>query len=103
MFIDDKWNVLKVWILKYFTTEVASQKYSFLSFFFNDSPPLSHHNIYISAFFKGALQKYNSVDIMVNNAGIIHEKQWKKCVDINLVSSVSMTGQSFIHMMYDNT
>jgi hypothetical protein len=78
-------------------------KIFFFVIFFNDSPPLSHHNIYISAFFNGALQKYNSVNIMVNNAGIIHEKQWKKCVDINLVSSISMTGQSFIHMMYDNT
>ena len=38
--------------------------------------------------FDVAIQKYNGIDIMVNNAGISDERHWETMVDINLVSEV---------------
>lgn len=40
----------------------------------------------ITAFYGQVIQTYGSVDLMVNNAGIVHETEWRRCVDINLVS-----------------
>lgn len=35
--------------------------------------------------FEKAVTKYGKLDIVVNNAGVVDEKNWHKAVDINLV------------------
>ena len=42
--------------------------------------------MFIAAFYGEVIQTYGSVGLMVNNAGIVHETEWRRCVDINLVS-----------------
>lgn len=36
--------------------------------------------------FDATIDKFNQLDIVVNNAAVIDEFDWKKCVDVNLVS-----------------
>lgn len=36
-------------------------------------------------FFRIVLDKYSTVDVMINNAGIVHETEWRRCVEVNLV------------------
>ena len=43
--------------------------------------------LYFPDFFNTVVQNYKHVDIVVNNAGIMHEKEWRNCVDINLVNN----------------
>lgn len=54
------------------------------------------------AFFNGALQKFSSVDLMVNNAGILHEKEWRNCVDINLSGMIQGSLLAIDHMQQNN-
>jgi 15-hydroxyprostaglandin dehydrogenase (NAD) len=46
-----------------------------------------HHIINISEAFKETVKKFGDVDIVINNAGIFNEKQWKCAVSVNVVSS----------------
>lgn len=36
--------------------------------------------------FKKAIETYGNIDIVVNNAGILNEKNWRLMLDINVVS-----------------
>ena len=38
------------------------------------------------AAFEGTMKTFGGIDIVCNNAGIGDESQWRKMVDINLVS-----------------
>ncbi|XP_076102329.1 15-hydroxyprostaglandin dehydrogenase [NAD(+)]-like isoform X2 [Mytilus galloprovincialis] len=54
-----------------------------------------------TALFNGVLTKYSSIDLIVNNAGIIHEKQWKNCVDINLNGVIQGSMLAMDNMKHD--
>ncbi|CAC5380750.1 HPGD [Mytilus coruscus] len=49
-------------------------------------------------FFNRVIQKYNTVDIMINNAGILNENQWRKTVDINLTAVIHGSLLAMEHM-----
>ncbi|XP_076102326.1 15-hydroxyprostaglandin dehydrogenase [NAD(+)]-like [Mytilus galloprovincialis] len=49
-------------------------------------------------FFNRVVQKYNTVDIMVNNAGIMNENQWRTTIDINLTAVVHGSLLAMDHM-----
>jgi short-subunit dehydrogenase involved in D-alanine esterification of teichoic acids len=49
------------------------------------SPTMSHM-IPISEAFKETIKKFGDLDIVVNNAGLCNEKNWKYVVSVNLVS-----------------
>ncbi|CAG2235984.1 HPGD [Mytilus edulis] len=53
-----------------------------------------------TALFNGVLKKYSSIDLIVNNAGIIHETQWKNCVDINLNGVIQGSMLAMDHMKH---
>ena len=40
------------------------------------------------------IEKYGNLDIVVNNAGIVNEIDWKRTVDINLVWHPYFKGHS---------
>jgi 15-hydroxyprostaglandin dehydrogenase (NAD) len=42
--------------------------------------------ILISEAFKETVKKFGDLDIVVNNAGLCNEKNWKYVVSVNLVS-----------------
>lgn len=52
------------------------------------------------AFFEEVLKKYNRVDLMVNNAGIVHEKEWRRCVDVNLNGMIQGSMLAIDHMRH---
>ena len=41
--------------------------------------------------FAKAKDQFSGVDLVVNNAGIIHEKSWEKMIEINLVCKLEYT------------
>ncbi|ESO86973.1 hypothetical protein LOTGIDRAFT_204498 [Lottia gigantea] len=41
--------------------------------------------------FKKTKTKYGNIDIVINNAGIVNEKHWKKAIQINLMGSIEGT------------
>ncbi|XP_048733143.1 15-hydroxyprostaglandin dehydrogenase [NAD(+)]-like [Ostrea edulis] len=41
--------------------------------------------------FRKTKENLGSIDIVVNNAGIVHEKAWEKCIDINLNGTIRGT------------
>ena len=41
--------------------------------------------VFVADVFKKTKEKYGYVNLMVNNAGILNETTWEKCVDTNLV------------------
>jgi NAD(P)-dependent dehydrogenase (short-subunit alcohol dehydrogenase family) len=45
--------------------------------------------VYIVAYFEGVIQDSETINVMVNNAGILDEKHWRKCIEINLVSYIA--------------
>ncbi|XP_052098207.1 15-hydroxyprostaglandin dehydrogenase [NAD(+)]-like [Mytilus californianus] len=49
-------------------------------------------------FFNRVIHKYNTVDIMVNNAGIMDENQWRNTVDINLTAVIHGSMLALEHM-----
>lgn len=40
---------------------------------------------HVSDLFRKTKSSFSSVDLVVNNAGIVDEQNWQKCIDINLV------------------
>lgn len=39
--------------------------------------------------FVATVEKFGNLDIVVNNAGIVHEIDWNKCLAVNLVSGLT--------------
>ncbi|XP_071171439.1 15-hydroxyprostaglandin dehydrogenase [NAD(+)]-like isoform X2 [Mytilus edulis] len=54
-------------------------------------------------FFTRVIQKYNTVDIMVNNAGIMNENQWRTTIDINLTAVIHGSLLAMNHMKNKST
>ncbi|XP_045215960.1 15-hydroxyprostaglandin dehydrogenase [NAD(+)]-like [Mercenaria mercenaria] len=50
---------------------------------------------------KTALEKFKSVDIVVNNAGILNERQPQKTIEINLLGTMRGTDLAIKHMRKD--
>ncbi|XP_078086802.1 15-hydroxyprostaglandin dehydrogenase [NAD(+)]-like [Mustelus asterias] len=48
--------------------------------------------------FSKTLEKFKRLDIVCNNAGIVDEKNWEKCLSINLVSVIKGTNLGIQHM-----
>ncbi|XP_059061618.1 15-hydroxyprostaglandin dehydrogenase [NAD(+)]-like [Achroia grisella] len=45
----------------------------------------------LDAVFKRILDEYKTVDVLVNNAGVVSEFNTKKCIDINLTATIDWT------------
>ncbi|KAK7499735.1 hypothetical protein BaRGS_00009076 [Batillaria attramentaria] len=52
--------------------------------------------------FQQAVAKLGHVDIMVNNAGLIHEGRWQHMMDVNIKGVVVGTQQAVEHMAASN-
>ncbi|CAG9858788.1 unnamed protein product [Phyllotreta striolata] len=39
--------------------------------------------------FKAAIQQFQHIDILFNNAGIVNENEWEKCVQVNLIGVIN--------------
>ncbi|XP_034406947.1 15-hydroxyprostaglandin dehydrogenase [NAD(+)]-like [Cyclopterus lumpus] len=50
------------------------------------------------AAFQKTVDTFGSIDILCNNAGILNEAEWEKCVDINLVAVIRLTYMALEHM-----
>ncbi|XP_034033831.1 15-hydroxyprostaglandin dehydrogenase [NAD(+)]-like [Thalassophryne amazonica] len=50
------------------------------------------------AAFQKAVETFGGIDIMCNNAGILNEAQWEKCVSINLMSFIRGSYLALEHM-----
>lgn len=48
--------------------------------------------------FSKVKQSFGNIDIMCNNAGIIHEKNWEKMIDINLIAMMRGTNLALKNM-----
>ncbi|RZC33904.1 adh short, KR and/or NAD binding 4 domain containing protein [Asbolus verrucosus] len=48
--------------------------------------------------FKVAMDKFKSIDIVVNNAGLLHDKDWELEIDVNMKGLVHGTLLGFQHM-----
>ena len=55
-----------------------------------------------TAFYGEVIQTYGSVGLMVNNAGIVHETEWRRCVDINLNGVIQGSMLAIDHMKLSN-
>ncbi|XP_041349277.1 15-hydroxyprostaglandin dehydrogenase [NAD(+)]-like [Gigantopelta aegis] len=54
-----------------------------------------------SAVFKSAVTIFGQIDVMVNNAGIAHERHWEKTIAINFNGTVNGTYLAMDHMRKD--
>lgn len=48
--------------------------------------------IYLTEVFRKTKDTYGQLDLVVNNAGIVNEKNWQQCIDVNLVTISPVTG-----------
>ncbi|XP_068456621.1 15-hydroxyprostaglandin dehydrogenase [NAD(+)]-like [Clinocottus analis] len=50
------------------------------------------------AAFQKTVETFGGIDIVCNNAGILNEAEWEKCVNINLVAVIRVTYMALEHM-----
>lgn len=48
--------------------------------------------LYLTEVFRKTKDTYGQLDLVVNNAGIVNEKNWQQCIDVNLVTISPVTG-----------
>lgn len=48
--------------------------------------------------FQKAMENYGQIDICVHHAGILHEMEWEKCIDINVSGTVRTTNEAMKYM-----
>jgi short-subunit dehydrogenase involved in D-alanine esterification of teichoic acids len=51
-------------------------------------PSITENSVFLSDAFQRTIDTFGTLDIVVNNAGIIDEIDWEKEVDINLVGHI---------------
>lgn len=52
----------------------------------------------IENLFKVTIERFGRPDIVIHNAGIIHEFEWQKCCDINVGGAMRTTNEALRHM-----
>lgn len=52
--------------------------------------------------FRRTKETFGRIDLVVNNAGIVHEVQWEKCIDINLNGTIRGTQLGLEYLRRDN-
>uniref|UniRef100_A0A8B8DW40 15-hydroxyprostaglandin dehydrogenase [NAD(+)] n=1 Tax=Crassostrea virginica TaxID=6565 RepID=A0A8B8DW40_CRAVI len=52
--------------------------------------------------FRRTKETFGRIDLVVNNAGIVHEVQWEKCIDINLNGTIRGTQLGLEYLRKDN-
>ena len=55
----------------------------------NWKPSLYEH-VFVTEAFQRTTETFGTLDIVVNNAGILDENEWEKQVDINLVGHIRL-------------
>jgi NAD(P)-dependent dehydrogenase (short-subunit alcohol dehydrogenase family) len=50
--------------------------------------PSFYDSAFVAEAFQRTIETFGTVDIVVNNAGIVDESEWEKEVDINLVGHI---------------
>ncbi|GBP98086.1 15-hydroxyprostaglandin dehydrogenase [Eumeta japonica] len=55
----------------------------------------------LDAVYARVLRDYDHLDVLVNNAGVLDESNWKKCIDINLTSLIGWSFKYLEHMRKD--
>ncbi|ESP05291.1 hypothetical protein LOTGIDRAFT_208290 [Lottia gigantea] len=61
---------------------------------------VTKEDVFIGAF-KEAVETFGPIDIMINNAGMIHEKKWQYMMDVNVGGVVVGTNLAVEHMRKD--
>jgi hypothetical protein len=56
----------------------------------NNWKPSLYYSVFLSEAFQRTIDTFGTLDIVVNNAGILDETEWEKAVDINLVGHIRL-------------
>jgi len=52
--------------------------------------PSFYDSVFVAGAFQRTIETFGTLDIVVNNAGIIEQNEWEKEVDINLVGHICL-------------
>jgi short-subunit dehydrogenase involved in D-alanine esterification of teichoic acids len=69
----------------------------------NNWKPSLYNSVFLSEAFQMTIETFGTLDIVVNNAGIIDEIEWEKEVDINLVGHIRLYCIYIYRTIYDKT